>query len=87
MPHTAKLNELRRVECSREFEIEFLRVNKDGKETLVDREHSPLDLSLSELKARSLLDEKRKICRLVDAIRIRASSGHEVSTYRGAPMT
>ena len=69
------------------FEIEFLRVNKDGKETLIDREHSPLDLSLSELKARSLLDEKRKMGRLVDAIRIRDSSGHEVSTYRGAPMT
>jgi hypothetical protein len=66
------------------FEIEFLRVDKEGKETVLDREHCPLDLSLAELKARSALDEKRRRGTAVDAVRVRDTDGHEISVFRDA---
>jgi hypothetical protein len=66
------------------FEIEFLRVDKEGRETVVDREHCPLDLSFAEMKARSALDEKRKRGAAVNAVRVRDIDGHEVSVYQDA---
>jgi hypothetical protein len=63
------------------FELELLRFDKDGRETIIKREQCPLDLSLAQLKAQTILDEQRKRGGGVDAIRIRDSSGQEIFFY------
>jgi hypothetical protein len=64
------------------FELEFLRLDKDGNITVVDREQSPLDLSVAKLKAQQILDGARRRGGGFDAIRIRDASGDEVFLYR-----
>jgi hypothetical protein len=64
------------------FELEFLRLDKDGKATVVDREQCPLDLSLAKMKARQRFDERRGRGEELDAVRIVDASGLEVLVYR-----
>jgi hypothetical protein len=64
------------------FELEFLRLNKAGKATVVDREQCPLDLSLAKMKARQRFDERRGLGEELDAVRIVDASGLEVLVYR-----
>jgi hypothetical protein len=64
------------------FELEFLRLEKDGKATVIDREHCPLDLALAKIKAQHILDEKRTDGGGIDAIRIRDAAGEEILLYR-----
>ena len=61
---------------------EFLRLDKDGKATVVDREQCPLDLSLAKMKARQRFDERRGRGEELDAVRIVDASGLEVLVYR-----
>ena len=64
------------------FELELLRLGKDGKATVVDREQCPLDLSLAKVKAQQLLEETGTNGGRIDAVRIVDASGQEIIIYR-----